>query len=74
MPHGSKKGAAKMRRQTESYLDRRAVYSEAEYLNAVLFWLQGRSGPLGGVPRAEPNPQNGMLDGIAYLPARSFYE
>ena len=74
MPHGSKKGAAKMRRQTESYLDRRAVYSEAEYLKAVLFWLQGQSGPPGGLPKAESNPRDGMLDGIAFLPARSSYE
>ena len=71
---GAKKGATKMGRQTESYLDTRAIYSEAEYLKAVLFWLQGQSGPLGGVPKAESNPRDGMLDGIAFLPARSSYE
>ena len=71
---GAKKGATKMGRQTESYLDTRAIYSEAEYLKAVLFWLQGQSGPLGGVPKAESNPREGMLDGIAFLPARTSYE
>ena len=50
---GAKKGVRKMgQRQTETYLDTRAIYSEAEYLSAILLWLQGYSGPLGGVPKA----------------------
>jgi hypothetical protein len=53
MSGGSQKGVRKMgQRRTETYLDTRAIYSEAEYLSAVLLWLQGYSGPLGGVPKA----------------------
>ena len=42
-------------RHTETYLDRRAVYSEAGYLKSVLLWLQGHSGPLGGMPKVSNN-------------------
>jgi hypothetical protein len=53
MSGGSQKGVRKMgQRQTRTYLDTRAIYSEAEYLSAILLWLQGYSGPLGGVPKA----------------------
>jgi hypothetical protein len=86
MPGGSYEGARHMGwRYTEIYLDERAVYSEAAYLKSVLLWLQGHSGPLGGMPKVSNNYAHqeartdqtfwgGMLDVPSFLPARNSYE
>jgi hypothetical protein len=71
------------RRQTETFLDARAVYSEAACLHSVLLWLQGYSGPLGGVPKSSNNYaapgrmdtlRHDIMDMPAFLPARNSYE
>ena len=63
-----------MGRQTENYLDTRAVYSEAEYLRSVLLWLQGVSPPLGGFPKPAEAAARSSWGEIstcpAFLPAR----
>ena len=72
-------------RHTETYLDRRAVYSEAAYLKSVLLWLQGHSGPVGGMPKVSNNYAHeearidhtfwsGIVDVPSFLPARNSYE
>jgi hypothetical protein len=85
MSGGSQKGVRKMgKRQIEPYLDTRAIYSEAAYLSAVLLWLQGYSGPLGGVPKAlisdatheiaDANVWGEVVIVPSFVPARSSYE
>jgi hypothetical protein len=59
------------RRQTETYLDTRAIYSEAEYLRSVLLWLQGESPALGGFPKtAEAAARRPWSEITTCLPAR----